>query len=123
MAIFGAVALFLAVVGIYAIMAQFVTQRTRELGIRMALGAQRLDVLWLVSQQGLKLTLIGVAIGLVAAYNLSQLLSGYIFGISPTDLSTFVLTPLLLIVSSLLACYIPIRRAVKVDPMVALRYE
>jgi putative ABC transport system permease protein len=121
--IFAIVALILASTGIYAVISYSVAQRTQELGLRMALGAQQLDVLKLVVGGSLKIVLIGVALGLVGAYILTRVMSNLLFGISVTDPSTFVLMPLLLIIIALVASYIPARRAAKVDPMIALRSE
>jgi ABC-type antimicrobial peptide transport system permease subunit len=120
---FGLLSLALAAIGLYGLMAYAVSQRTHEIGIRMALGGQRRDVLWLVLKEALRLVLIGMSIGLFAALAASRLIANQLFGLTPSDPKTFALASLLLVAVAAFAGYLPAKRASKVDPMVALRYE
>jgi putative ABC transport system permease protein len=121
--VFGSVALLITVIGLYGMLSYFVTERTREMGIRMALGARRANVLGLVIKQGLRLALLGIAAGLAGAWALTRLMSSLLFGVTPTDTVTLVSVVFTLAIVSLVACYVPAFRATKVDPLVVLREE
>jgi putative ABC transport system permease protein len=123
LALFAGIALTLAAVGIYGVMAYSVAQCNHEIGVRMALGAQSSDMLKLVLKQGMILALVGALIGLIASWGLTRLMESLLFGVGTTDLLTFILIPLLLTLVALLACWLPARRATKVDPLVVLRNE
>jgi putative ABC transport system permease protein len=120
---FAGLALVLAAAGIYSVMSYVVTLRTREIGLRMALGARRDQVVRMILSGGVRLALTGAAVGVVCAFGLTRFLASQLFGVQATDVMTFTLITLLLVAAMLLACYVPARRAAKVDPMVALRYE
>ena len=123
LSIFAAVALVLTVVGLYGVMSYAVAQRTNEIGIRLALGAQTRDVLSLIIGQGLRLVLVGLAIGLLGAFALMRVISGLLFGVTAKDPMTFIIVSVVLAIIALLACYVPARRATRVDPLEALRYQ
>jgi predicted permease len=121
--LFGAVALMLATAGVFGVMAYSVSRRTREIGVRVALGANSRRVLTMILGQGLRTALIGVVIGVASSFALTRAIQSLLFGVSATDPLTFIAVVLLLVAVALLACYIPARRAARIDPMVALRYE
>jgi putative ABC transport system permease protein len=123
LALFAGFALALACIGVYGVMAYLVSQGTREIGIRMALGATQRVVFKLIVKQGMMLALCGVAFGLVAAVGVARLISGLLFGVKATDPLTFALITVLLTLAALFACYIPARRAARIDPMISLRSE
>ena len=120
---FAVVALVLSAVGLYSVMAYIVSQRTREIGIRMALGARRLDVLNLITKQGMKLAALGIVIGFALSLALSRALSAVLIDVSAYDVTIFLAVPVLLAAVALVACLVPARRATKIDPLKALRYE
>jgi ABC-type antimicrobial peptide transport system permease subunit len=122
-AIFAALAIALGAVGIYGVMSYSVWQRTREIGVRIALGAESATVLRMVLVQGMKLALLGVTLGLAASLALTQIMKSMLYGVTPSDPLTFLSVTAMLVVIALAACYIPARRAMRVDPMVALRDE
>jgi putative ABC transport system permease protein len=123
LAVFAGVAALLAAIGIYGVMSYFVSQRTREIGIRVALGAGRGDVLRLVAKLGLKLALLGVAAGLALAFGLTRFIAAFLYGVKPTDPVTYSIVAVALVAVAMLASYVPARRALRVDPIIALRYQ
>ena len=123
LSIFGASALVLAAIGIYGVMAYTVQQRSQEIGIRLALGAQSKDVRWMVVIQGMRLALIGIAIGIAAAFGLMRVIDRFLYGVRPMDPLAFTMMPLLLSVVALVSVWLPARRTSRVDPVVALRCE
>jgi putative ABC transport system permease protein len=120
---FAALALFLAAIGIYGVLSYTVSQRTQEIGIRMALGGKPSQVLGLILGYGLRLAVVGTVVGVGGAFAISRLLRSLLFGVTPTDAATYALAPMVLIAMALLASYIPAARATRIDPVVALRYE
>jgi putative ABC transport system permease protein len=123
LSIFAGLALVLSAVGVFGVISHLVSQRTREIGVRVALGAQRSDVLRLILSEGARLILFGVAIGLAASLGLTRLLATILFGVRTSDPVTLIFVSVILSAVAFLACYIPAQRATRVDPMVALRYE
>jgi putative ABC transport system permease protein len=121
--VFAGIAALLAAIGIYGVMSYFVSERTREIGIRVALGAGRGDVLKLVAGLGLELAVLGVAAGLALAFGLTRFIATFLYGVEPTDLLTYSIAAIGLIGVAMLASYLPARRALRVDPIIALRYE
>jgi putative ABC transport system permease protein len=120
---FAGLALVLGMIGIYGVLAFLVSKRTREIGIRIALGARREDVLWLVMKEGAKFSLAGIALGLAGALAVSRLLASELYGVGPTDALTYLGVTSVMVAVTLLACYVPTRRAMRVDPLTALRQD
>jgi putative ABC transport system permease protein len=123
LSVFAGVAMLLAMLGIYGITSYYVTQRTHEIGVRMALGAQIVDVLKLVLRRAMVLAVVGIGIGIAGAVAVTRYLTTLLFGVQPVDVITFAGVALALMVVALIACLVPARRAAKIDPLIALRYE
>src|SRR5262249_23544967 len=121
--VFAGLATILGAIGIYGLMSYSVSQRTQEIGVRMALGARRGDVARIVLGQGLRVVLAGVAVGLLGAFAATRLMATLLFGVTPTDAVTFAVVPALIVAVAMMACYVPVRRATQIDPLKALRYE
>jgi putative ABC transport system permease protein len=120
---FALLALVLGIIGIYGVLSYLVSRRTREIGIRLALGAQRGDVLWLMMKDGAKFSLAGITLGLAASLAVTRLFASELYGVSPADPATFAAVAAVMTVVTMLACYVPTRRATRVDPLIALRHE
>jgi putative ABC transport system permease protein len=120
---FASIALVLGIVGVYGVLSYLVSRRRREMGVRMALGAQRSDVLWLVMKEGAKFAASGIALGIAGAFVVARLLSSQLYGISPMDAVTYITVSIVVAIVTLAACYIPARRAMAIDPIIALRYD
>jgi putative ABC transport system permease protein len=123
MGIFASIGLILVTIGVYSVLAYTAARRTHEIGIRMALGAESADVLKLVMKMGLRLVILGVGIGLAVSLGVVRIIATQLWGVSPYDPATLIIVPLLLLITGLVACWVPARRAARVDPLVALRYE
>jgi ABC-type antimicrobial peptide transport system permease subunit len=120
---FGILALVIACIGVYGLMAYSVSQRTREIGVRMAIGAERGGILWMILAEGAALACIGIGIGVAGAFGAAKLVASQLYGISPNDVATFLIAAAVLAVVAMAACFVPALRATRVDPMIALRYE
>jgi ABC-type antimicrobial peptide transport system permease subunit len=121
--LFALIALLLAGLGIYGVISYIVSERTREIGIRLALGAERTTILRMVLRQGLRLTFAGAGVGLVCALVVSRLMAGVLYGVKPTDPVTFASVAVVLVTVALSACYVPVQRAIRIDPVIALRHD